>query len=271
MQIYFPFLAAVLYLLAAFIPNQRLSATAGLVLSLAALVLHGSALFFEIVSDDALQVGFATMLSAAIWVTLAVYLLEYRALLAEGLRYLLFPPAACLVILPEFFPGFSIALGDKTAMFPWHVMVALLAYSTLTIAAFHAAMMSLQDRHLHRLQQTSWLPWLTPVIDKLPALLTMEKILFRMITLGFVLLTLTVLSGVVFSEQVLRVAFKWDHKTVFSLLSWLLFATLLAGRHWRGWRGKTVLSFTVSGFFMLLLAYVGSRFVIEVLLHRSLG
>ena len=82
---------------------------------------------------------------------------------------------------------------------------------------------------------------------------------------------MTVLSGVVFSEQVLGVAFKWDHKTILSLLSWMLFAVLLAGRHWRGWRGKTVLSFTLSGFLTLMLAYVGSRFVLEVLLHRSLA
>ncbi len=82
---------------------------------------------------------------------------------------------------------------------------------------------------------------------------------------------MTVLSGVVFSEQVLGMAFRWDHKTILSLLSWMLFAVLLVGRHWRGWRGKTVLSFTLSGFLTLMLAYVGSRFVLEVLLHRGLA
>ena len=108
-------------------------------------------------------------------------------------------------------------------------------------------------------------------LDQLPALLTMERLLFRMIGLGFVLLSLTVLSGIVFSEQLFGQALKWDHKSVFTLLSWLLFAALLAGRRLRGWRGKTAWSFTLVGFATLLLAYVGSRFVLEVVLHRGLA
>ena len=97
----------------------------------------------------------------------------------------------------------------------------------------------------------------------------MERLLFRLIGLGFLLLTLTVISGVFFSEQLFGIPFRWEHKTIFTMLSWLLFGTLLAGRHWRGWRGKTALSFTLIGFAALLLAYVGSRFVLEVVLHRG--
>ena len=97
----------------------------------------------------------------------------------------------------------------------------------------------------------------------------MEKLLFRLIGIGFVLLSLTVLSGIVFSEQLFGHALRWDHKNVFALLSWLLFAALLAGRRWRGWRGKTALRFTLAGFATLALAYVGSRFVFEVVLHRG--
>ena len=99
----------------------------------------------------------------------------------------------------------------------------------------------------------------------------MERLLFRLIGFGFVLLTLTVLSGVFFSEELFGKAFKLEHKTVFTMLSWVLFGVLLAGRQWRGWRGKTALSFTLTGFTTLLLAYVGSRFVMEVLLHRGLA
>jgi ABC-type uncharacterized transport system permease subunit len=109
------------------------------------------------------------------------------------------------------------------------------------------------------------------MIERLPPLLTMERLLFRMIGFGFALLTLTVLSGIVFSEELFGRPMTWDHKTVFTLLSWLLFGMLLAGRYWRGWRGKTALTFTLSGFATLLLAYVGSRFVLEVVLHRSLA
>ncbi len=99
----------------------------------------------------------------------------------------------------------------------------------------------------------------------------MEKLLFRLIGIGFVLLTLTVLSGILFSEQLFGIALKWDHKSVFAILSWVLFAALLAGRRWRGWRGKTALRFTLAGFATLVLAYVGSRFVLEVVLHRGIA
>ncbi|MBC3861404.1 cytochrome c biogenesis protein CcsA [Undibacterium jejuense] len=269
MQIYLPFLAAALYLAVLFVPSgQR---TLAVSLSVLAWLVHGATLWGSIFSSDALRVGFAVMLSSALWVTVSVYLLENRNFSLEGLKLLLLPPVALVTVLPAIFPGTLIFLAGKTVMFPWHVAVALLAYGTLTIAAFHAMIMTLQDKHLHKLRSKPLSPRLNQMIDNLPPLMKMEKILFRLISLGFVLLTMTVLSGVVFSEQVLGVAFKWDHKTILSLLSWMLFAVLLAGRHWRGWRGKTVLSFTLSGFLTLMLAYVGSRFVLEVLLHRGLA
>jgi ABC-type uncharacterized transport system permease subunit len=164
-----------------------------------------------------------------------------------------------------------IELDGKSPLFLWHIVISILAYSTLTIAAFHAVLMAVQESKLHTRPGAGGGGWLTAAIDRLPALLTMEKLLFRLITFGFVLLTLTVLSGVVFSEQLFHMAFKRDHKTIFTMLSWALFGLLLAGRHLRGWRGKTALSFTLSGFATLLLAYVGSRFVIEVVLHRGLS
>lgn len=269
MQIYLSFLAAALYILSVVLPGRwSLPANAA---GAIAWLLHGAALGMTIFPDHAIRVGFAVMLSAALWVSVFVCSLENRGATLEGLRLLLMPNAALMALLPDFFPGSLISLAGKTTMFPWHIVIALLAYGTLTIAAFHAVVMTVQDKHLHQLRGTQKAPWLNTLIDRLPALLTMEKILFRFVLLGFVLLTLTVLSGVIFSEQVLGVAFKWDHKTILSLLSWFLFAILLLGRYWRGWRGKTVLSFTLSGFVALLLAYVGSRFVLEVLLHRSLS
>ncbi|MCH8620158.1 cytochrome c biogenesis protein CcsA [Undibacterium sp. TS12] len=269
MQIYLSFLAATIYIVSILLPERWLDVAKGI--SALAWLTHGVALWLTIFPEGALRVGFAVMLSAALWVSVFVCWLENRNQSLDGLRLLLMPNAALMALLPGFFPGSLVTLAGRTDMFPWHVVVALLAYSTLTIAAFHALVMTVQDKHLHQLRGSRRRVWLNGLIDKLPALLTMEKILFRFVLLGFVLLTLTVLSGVIFSEQVLGVAFKWDHKTILSLLSWLLFAILLAGRYLRGWRGKTVLSFTLSGFITLLLAYVGSRFVLEVLLHRSLS
>jgi ABC-type uncharacterized transport system permease subunit len=168
------------------------------------------------------------------------------------------------------FPGNMVALNGKSPVFLWHIVISILAYSTLTIAAFHAVLMVLQESRLHTRPGGAKAGWFGHALDRLPALLTMEKLLFRLIAFGFFLLTLTVLSGVVFSEELFNKAFKWDHKTIFTMLSWALFGLLLAGRKWQGWRGRTALSFTLTGFAVLLLAYVGSRFVLEVVLHRVL-
>jgi ABC-type uncharacterized transport system permease subunit len=177
------------------------------------------------------------------------------------------PCAALAAVLPVVFLGSVLPVQGMAPAFGWHVAAAIMAYSILTIAAFHAVLMALQESRLHT--RSAQPGWLAGALDQLPALLTMEKLLFRLIWIGFVLLSLTVLSGVVFSEQLFGRAMKWDHKTIFTLLSWLLFAALLAGRRLRGWRGKTALRFTLAGFATLVLAYVGSRFVLEVILHRG--
>jgi len=209
------------------------------------------------------------MLSSALWISVLAYWLENWQLPLDGLRFLVLPGAALQVLLPLFFPGQLISIANQSAWFPWHIAVALLAYSTLTIAAFHAVLMALQEARLRNSASILSAGWVGAVLERLPALLMMERILFRLVTIGFVLLSLTVLSGVVFSKEIFGVAFRWEHKIFFTLLSWLLFGVLLGGRIWRGWRGKTALSLTLSGFATLLLAYVGSRFVFEVILHRS--
>jgi ABC-type uncharacterized transport system permease subunit len=269
MQIYFFTSAAFLYFGCALLPSRYpIAISTGALISW---LLHGAALWTEIIASGTLHIGFATMLSATLWLSVAFYWLENRNFELDGLRILVLPCAAVAVVLPVFFPGNVMSLAGKPSLFPWHVAIAILAYSTLTIAAFHAILMGLQESRLHARPEVAQNGWLALAVDRLPALLTMEKLLFRLIGFGFVLLTLTVLSGIVFSEQLFGAAFKWDHKTLFTLLSWGLFGALLAGRRRRGWRGKTALRFTLSGFAALLLAYVGSRFVLEVVLHRGLG
>lgn len=269
MHTYFFVLAALLYAICAFLPSQqRTPIAAGTAIGW---LLHGGALWVDMVTPGSLRIGFALMLSATLWISVGAYWLENRNMTLDGLRVLVLPTAAVAVILPVLFPGSVIPLEGKSVLFPWHVAIALLAYSTLTIAAFHAVLMALQESRLHGRPGAGKGDWLAMAIERLPALLTMEKLLFRLIGFGFSLLTLTVLSGIVFSEQLFGTAFKWDHKTLFTMLSWVLFGALLAGRVWRGWRGKTALRFTLTGFATLLLAYVGSRFVLEVVLHRGLA
>lgn len=267
MQNYSLIFASLLYASCAFLPARFHKAIAAA--TFFGWLLHGVALGAEVFLTDSLRLGFAIMLSATLWVSVAAYWLENRNFSLDGLRVLVLPCAAVAVLLPLLFPGSVVSLEGKSPLFSWHIAIAILAYSTLTIAAFHAVLMTLQESRLHTRSAAMQNGWFALAIDRLPALLTMEKLLFRLIGFGFILLTLTVLSGVVFSEQLFGKAVKWDHKTVFTMMSWLLFGVLLAGRRWRGWRGRTALSFTLLGFTMLLLAYVGSRFVLEVILHRS--
>ena len=109
---------------------------------------------------------------------------------------------------------------------------------------------------------------LPPFLKSLPPLLEMEALLFRILLAAFMLLTLTVVSGVFFSEQVFGKPFTFTHKTVFAILSWLIFGGLLAGHYLRGWRGRRAVRWTLAGFTALLLAYIGSKVVLEVILRR---
>ena len=267
MQTYLYLAAAVLYAVCAILPTRKGSLISGM--SAAAWLLHGSALWADMLANGTVRIGFALMLSAALWISVAAYWIENRNFALDSLRRMVMPCAAAVAVLPVVFPGSLLPVQGMAPMFGWHIAVAILAYSVLTIAAFHAVLMALQEARLHT--RGAQVGWLASAIDQLPALLTMEKLLFRLIWIGFILLSMTVLSGVVFSEQLFGRVMRWDHKSLFTLLSWLLFASLLAGRRWRGWRGKTALRFTLAGFATLVLAYVGSHFVLEVLLGRAIA
>jgi ABC-type uncharacterized transport system permease subunit len=265
MQITLFVLAALLYAVCAFLPSRQGGLISGI--TAGAWLLHGAALWFDMLAPGTVRIGFALMISAALWLSVSAYWIENRNFALDGLRRLVMPCAAAAAILPALFPGNLLKLEGMAPAFGWHIVVAILAYSTLTIAAFHAVLMALQLSRLHMpIAQSGRL---ASAIDQLPALLTMEKLLFRLIWMGFILLTMTVASGLLFSEQLFGKVMRWDHKSVFTLLSWILFAALLIGRRWRGWRGKTALRFTLAGFATLVLAYVGSHFVLEVVLHRG--
>lgn len=263
------FVAAVLYAVCALLPARQHRTIDAL--TLVGWLAHGAGLGLMILLPASLRLGFAIMLSTALWISVVAYWFENRNFTLDGLRVLVLPCAALAALLPLVFPGSVVPLAGRSVLFSWHIGIAILAYSTLTVAAFHAVLMVLQESRLHPQTQPAKAAWLNGALDRLPALLTMEKLLFRLIGIGFLLLTLTVLSGIVFSEELFGAPVRWNHKTIFTMLSWALFGVLLIGRVWRGWRGKTALRFTLTGFTTLLLAYVGSRFVLEVVLHRGLA
>jgi ABC-type uncharacterized transport system permease subunit len=228
---------------------------------LAPLALHGWLLYEGIFSRE-LRFGFAQALSVMMFLGVALYWIESLFYDLEGMQPLVLPLAAMAVPLPALFPGLasSTAHADAAA-FRLHLALAMIAYSLFVIALLHATLMAVLERRLHHKAGASF--------ASLPPLLTLEQLLFRVIGAAFVFLTLTLITGIAFSETLFGRAMRADHKTVFALLSWVIFGLLLAGRALYGWRGRTALRWTLSGFVMLLLAYVGSRFVLEVLLHRG--
>ncbi len=237
---------------------------------LGALVLHGIGLQQSMLSAQHLFSGWALALSAAIWLGMVVFWLESLLVRIDGLQLLLLPAAALASALAALFPQGQFVPHANDAWLRVHLLIALAAYGLITIAALHAMMMALLDRHLHRpLDAPAERSIIGRVLDSQPPLLVQEQLLFRIIWIGFIVLTLAVGSGSVASMKLTGKILPFDHKTVFTLLSWLTFGVLLAGRHVWGWRGRVALRWTLTGFGFLILAYTGSRFVLEMILHRG--
>ncbi|PCE28352.1 ABC transporter permease [Paraburkholderia acidicola] len=251
--------------------------TSGRALLVVALLAHGALLHTTIFPQNAMVFGFAFALSAMFWLGVGIYWIESLFFPLDGLRLLVLPLACVASLLPLGFGGVRVLSYSAAPLFKLHFLIANIAYGLFAIAALHAVLMLLVERRLHAMRGSGSAPrpgaasdndWLSSWLDSLPPLLTLEKLLFRLIAAGFVLLTLTLVSGILFSEQLVDRALRLDHKTVFAILSWLMFGALLTARKVSGWRGRAALRWVLASFVALLLAYVGSRFVFEVLLHR---
>jgi ABC-type uncharacterized transport system permease subunit len=228
------------------------------------LLLHSVLLYHVLFGAPELRFGFGLALSIILWLAVLIYWLERHFLSLEGMQPVLLTAAAICSFLPLPFPGLLSPAYTHTFEFRLHLALGMLAYSLFTIAALQALLMTLLERRLRGHALGGPLASLSP-------LLTMESVLFKLIAVGFALLTLTLITGAVFSETIFQQAMKFNHKTLFAIISWLIFAALLVGRSLYGWRGRKALRWTLSGFSALLLAYVGSRFVMEVVLGRTLG
>ncbi len=188
---------------------------------------------------------------------LLLYLREPVANLGLGLL----PLAALALVLVLLFGGTPTApTVPIRSQLEFHVLVSICAYAVLSLAAMQAILLGLQQRLLHEHHPGG-------VLRALPPLYMMESLLFRMIAIGFVLLTVALISGFVFLENMF--AQHLVHKTVLSIVAWIVFGLLLAGHYWAGWRGPTAVRFTIGGIVLLILAYFGSKFVLELILARS--
>lgn len=239
-----------------------------------AIILHGIALQNALLQDGHLRVSWSLALSAAIWIGMVVFWLESLIIRIDGLQLLLLPIGTVVCLLAALFPQSQVLAHADDAGLRIHLLIALSAYALVTIAALQAMLMSGLDHRLHfplenRGQSGPVRRAIGRLLDAQPPLLAQEQILFRLIWIAFAALTLTVMSGALISLALVGKWLAFDHKSIFTLLSWLTFGILILGRHLRGWRGRTALRYTLVGFAFVVLAYTGSRFVIEVILQRN--
>jgi ABC-type uncharacterized transport system permease subunit len=205
------------------------------------------------------RLGFAPVLSMAVWLVVAVHTVESRLVPLPAVRRWLALAGVLAVLLAAAFPGEPRQYASPFA--PLHFVLGVGSYGLFGAAVLHATMLDAAERRL-RLRSAPPMP--AGSAFGMP-LLQLERLTYRFVEAGFVVLTATLLLGVLTATQ-----WRADlHKTVFSLLAWAVFAALLAGRRWRGWRGRRATRWLYAGAVLLLLAYAGSRFVFEVLLGRS--
>ena len=228
---------------------------------------HGVALLLDVTgaleAQPGARFGFAPALSATVWLVIAVHAVESRLLPLPAVRRLLAVVATFVVLLTVVFPG-DARPHAGSAWLPLHWLLGVVSYGLFAVAVLHAWLLDGAER---RLRGSHAAGAAAPAASgsALP-LLQLERLTFRFVEVGFLVLSTAIVLGMVLAER-----WRWDHKTVLSLLGWTTFAVLIVGRHLRGWRGRQATRWVYGGALLLLLAYAGFRFVLEVVLQRGAG
>jgi ABC-type uncharacterized transport system permease subunit len=247
-------LAALAYAVPA-LGASRLSAKGARIALGVAWLLHAAALGWGLLGDNP-RFGWAPALSATGWLVLTVYVIEQELFPQLHARWGLATLGILALLLPLLDPG--LPLRSDSLVLALHLALGISAYGLFAAAVVHAWLMR-RAEILMRQGSASY-----PGVP----LLTLERLTFRFAGAGFIVLSATLLAGFVFGEAIEGRPWHWDHKRVFSVLAWIAFATLLLGRARFGWRGRKAVRVLYTGSLLLLLAYVGSRFVLEVVLGR---
>lgn len=252
-------LAALLYA-AAWLRGERFDRMAAVALPLA-WVVHLLAWVMDLSGwgsgHHGARLGFAPVLSLTVWIVIGVHAVESRFLPLPAVRGWLAPAGCVVVLLAAWFPGD--ARSFATPLGPLHFVLGVGAYGLFGAAVLHGALLDSAEKRMR---------------SKGPAaggglgmpLLQLERLTFRFVQVGFGVLSAALLLGVLTAPS-----WRWDHKNLLSLLGWAVFAALLTGRRLRGWRGRRATRWLYIGALLLLLAYAGSRFVLEVLLSRPVA
>ncbi len=240
--------------------NPRLGPVAW-ALALSAIFAHSDAIVRMMRIDGPVSIGLLEALSLLAWTlaVLACFICMERQ--NRVLGAILLASAAFGAALT----GYGRTYAEENAP-GWeltaHILLSMGAAALLFAAAVTALLLIFLDRRL-RTRRLADLPNVLPPLDAL------EKVMFRLIAAGFVLLTLALMTGFIFVTNLFEQHL--EHKTILSLVAWVLFGTLLVGRLRYGWRGRSAVRWTLSGFGVLTLAYFGSKFVLETLLGRHWG
>ena len=223
----------------------------------AALAAHIFILYTTMISPVGINFGFYSSLSLiSASITLLILFSSIRHPI-EILGIMAMPVAAMMIIMDTMQSTSHIIVTGGSSGLLFHIITSIIAYSILGLAAAYAIVLSIQNSFLHRHQPGGFIRFLPP-------LKTMESLLFETITIGFICLSIALVSGLIFIENIF--AQHLVHKTALSIFAWIVFGILLFGHWFIGWRGRTAIRWTLGGFFSLMLAYFGSKFVLEVLL-----
>mgnify|MGYP002713069350 CR=1 FL=1 len=240
--------------------GRRRSKNGWLGIGLGGLLLHGLVLYQIVLTTAGVNLGIFNSFSLVAWLIVLLLLVSSFSQPTENLGILIQPVAGGTVFLVLAFPTQRLIDQNTPLGIEAHIFTSIFAYSVLSIAAVQALLLAVQDRHLRNRHPGGF-------IRALPPLQTMESLLFQMIWLGFVLLSVALLTGLLFLEDLF--AQHLVHKTVLSIASWGVFGTLLWGRHRFGWRGRIAIRWTLSGLAVLAVAYFGSKLVLEIFLKSS--
>lgn len=257
-----------LYLAATLMLGRRLSTWQGAlegaapklpVIAFVAVALHGVLLYAGVVTDSGLRLGFFDAASLVAWVAALLLIIGAMRRPLDNLGLLVLPLAALLILPSVIWPDTRQLTSERNLGTEVHVLVSVLAFALLTIAACQSMLLAYQEHRLSHKRPGG-------LMHLLPPLKIQEELLFQLIALGFFLLTLSLATGVAFVADML--AQHLAHKTVLSIIAWLIFAVLLWGRWRHGWRGRTAVRLSLAGFVVLGLAYFGTKLVLELILER---
>ena len=263
-----PVIAIILYLIATIALGLKIYGASGilsktrpliLIAGFTALALHAHLLYQSIILSNGLDFGLFNAISLVGWLVALIVILTSLSRPLENLLLVLFPIAALAIIFEITIPDRRILTESISTGLLIHILLSICAYSLLMISALQAILLSLQERLIKTKH-------VTKIMNVLPPLQVMEHLLIQIIVIGFFLLSLSLASGLMFISDMF--AQHLVHKTVLSILAWFIYGILLWGRWAAGWRGKRIIRWALGGFFTLLLAYIGTKFVLELVLNR---